>query len=44
VAPLNQIEDELYGATVFTILGHRLEFVGLCPKCSKKRIISEESE
>jgi Fe2+ or Zn2+ uptake regulation protein len=44
VAPLNQIEDELYGATVFTIIGHRLEFVGLCPKCSKKTIIAEESE
>lgn len=35
IAPLNQIEDELYGATVFTIIGHRLEFTGLCPKCSK---------
>ncbi len=35
IAPLNQIEDELYGATVFTITGHRLEFTGLCPKCSK---------
>jgi len=44
LAPLNQIEDELYGATVFTIMGHRLEFVGLCPKCSQKRIIPEESE
>jgi len=35
IAPLNQIEDELYGATVYTIMGHRLEFIGLCPKCSK---------
>jgi Fur family ferric uptake transcriptional regulator len=35
IAPLNQIEDELYGATVYTIIGHRLEFTGLCPKCSK---------
>ena len=24
VAPLKQIEDELYGATVYTIFGHRL--------------------
>ncbi len=36
IAPLNQIEDELYGSTVFDIIGHRLEFVGLCPACSKK--------
>jgi Fur family ferric uptake transcriptional regulator len=36
VAPLQQIEDKLYGATVFTILGHRLEFEGFCPKCSKE--------
>ncbi len=35
IAPLNQIEDELYGATVYTIIGHRLEFTGLCPECSK---------
>ena len=36
IAPLQQLENELYGATVFTIIGHRLEFVGLCPKCSKE--------
>ena len=35
VAPLKQIEDELYGATVFTIIGHRLEFMGLCPECTE---------
>jgi Fur family ferric uptake transcriptional regulator len=35
IAPLNQVEDELYGATVYTIIGHRLEFEGLCPGCSK---------
>lgn len=35
IAPLNQVEDELYGATVYTIIGHRLEFEGLCPQCSK---------
>ena len=37
VAPLRQIEDRLYGATVYTILGHRLEFEGFCPQCSEKR-------
>jgi Fe2+ or Zn2+ uptake regulation protein len=35
VAPLNQLEDELYEATVFEIIGHNLEFTGLCPECSK---------
>ena len=36
VAPLDRIENELYGATVFTIIGHRLEFEGFCPECSKQ--------
>jgi len=36
IAPLNQLEDELYEATVFEIIGHNLEFIGLCPKCSKE--------
>jgi len=35
IAPLNQLENELYGATVYTIMGHRLEFMGLCPICSQ---------
>lgn len=35
LAPLNQLENELYEATVFEILGHNLEFTGLCPECSK---------
>ena len=35
IAPLNQLENELYGATVFEIIGHNLEFTGLCPKCSE---------
>jgi Fur family ferric uptake transcriptional regulator len=37
VAPLQQIEDKLYGATVYTIIGHRLEFEGFCPQCSRER-------
>ena len=36
VAPLTRIEDELYGSTVYEIVGHRLEFLGLCPECSRK--------
>lgn len=35
IAPLNQLEDKLYGSTVYNIIGHRLEFLGLCPECSK---------
>jgi Fur family ferric uptake transcriptional regulator len=38
VAPLQKIENKLYGATVFTIIGHRLEFIGFCPKCSIKNL------
>ena len=36
IAPLNQFENDLYGATVFEIIGHNLEFTGLCPECSEK--------
>jgi Fe2+ or Zn2+ uptake regulation protein len=42
VAPLKQIEDELYGATVYTIIGHRLVFEGLCPKCTRAAESSEK--
>ena len=38
VAPLNQIEDELYATTVYEIIGHNLEFTGLCPECTKKNL------
>ena len=38
IAPLNQLENELYGATVFEIIGHNLEFTGLCPKCSDEAL------
>jgi Fur family ferric uptake transcriptional regulator len=35
IAPLRSLEDELYESTVYTIMGHRLEFLGLCPECTK---------
>ncbi len=35
IAPLNRLEDDLYESTVYTIMGHRLEFIGLCPECSR---------
>ncbi len=37
IAPLNKLEDDLYGTTVFEIIGHNLEFTGLCPQCSRQR-------
>ncbi len=37
IAPLNTLENDLYETTVFEIIGHNLEFTGLCPQCSKKR-------
>jgi Fe2+ or Zn2+ uptake regulation protein len=37
IAPLNELEDDLYGTTVFEIIGHNLEFTGLCPQCSRQR-------
>ncbi|MBC2745151.1 MAG: transcriptional repressor, partial [Desulfosarcina sp.] len=37
IAPLNELEDDLYGTTVFEIIGHNLEFTGLCPQCSSQR-------
>ena len=40
IAPLREIEDELYGTTVYTIIGHRLEFEGLCPRCTREAEIS----
>ena len=36
IAPLNQLENDLYGATVYQIIGHNLEFIGLCPPCAQK--------
>ncbi len=44
IAPLNRIEDALYGATVYTIMGHRLEFIGLCPECSQDAQVRRTAE
>lgn len=35
IAPMRQLENELYESTVFEIIGHNLEFTGLCPECTK---------
>ena len=42
IAPLNQLEDDLYGTTVYEIIGHNLEFTGLCPQCSRLRGLQQE--
>ena len=44
IAPLSSLEDELYGATVYTIMGHRLEFMGLCPVCSQNEDARQHAE
>ncbi len=44
IAPLSRLEDELYEATVYTIMGHRLEFMGLCPDCTKDEEASRIAE
>lgn len=44
IAPLQRLEDELYASTVYTIMGHRLEFLGLCPECSKDEEICKSAE
>lgn len=44
IAPLNSLEDDLYKSTVYTIMGHRLEFIGLCPECSQNKAVCEAAE
>ncbi len=44
IAPLNRLEDDLYESTVYTIMGHRLEFIGLCPECSKNEVACQAAE
>ena len=36
LAPMNRLENKLYRSTVFEIIGHNLEFIGLCPECTEK--------
>jgi Fe2+ or Zn2+ uptake regulation protein len=40
--PLGHMEDSVRGVTDYTILGHRLEFVGICPMCGKKEGLPPE--
>jgi Fe2+ or Zn2+ uptake regulation protein len=44
IAPLNRLEDDLYESTVYTIMGHRLEFIGLCQECSQNEQACQAAE
>lgn len=44
IAPMSSLEDKLYGSTVYTIIGHRLEFMGLCPDCSTDENARQRAE
>ncbi len=35
IAPMNRLENKIYESTVFEIIGHNLEFTGLCPQCTE---------
>jgi Fur family ferric uptake transcriptional regulator len=38
VPPVENIEARLFPATDYKIIGHRLEFIGLCPECARHTI------
>ncbi|MEA4902135.1 transcriptional repressor [Desulfitobacterium sp.] len=36
--PLLQMEDEVSEKTGFDVIGHRMEFYGVCPDCKKSKL------
>ena len=38
------LEDAVFSASDYTILGHRIEFYGICPVCSKKEQYADEKD
>ena len=36
LAPLAELEESLKEVSDYEIVGHRLEFIGLCPQCKQK--------
>lgn len=40
---IKNIEKELSGLTDYKILGHRLEFIGICPGCSASNQLSRSN-
>jgi Fe2+ or Zn2+ uptake regulation protein len=35
IRPLKNVENKIYGLTDYRVMGHRLEFLGLCRNCSQ---------
>jgi len=42
--PISSINEALNGSTGYEILWHRLEFVGLCPRCRNKAAAADSDE
>ena len=38
VGPLIKTKDDIHRSTDYKIIGHRFEFIGVCPECSEKTI------
>jgi len=38
VEPLIKTKEDLHKSTKYRIIGHRFEFIGVCPECSDKTI------
>ena len=43
IDPLKNVENEINGSTDYQVVGHRLEFLGLCRKCLKKKNLLRET-
>ena len=37
VEAMKSLDDRLRGRTDYEVLGHRVEFIGLCPRCKTRR-------
>ena len=44
LAPLAELEESLKEVSDYEIVGHRLEFIGLCPKCKQKEQGSDRAD
>ena len=44
VEPVTMLEEDLRKVSDYDIVGHRLEFIGLCPKCKQKEHGSNMAE
>jgi Fur family ferric uptake transcriptional regulator len=44
VEPVAMLEEELRKVSDYDVIGHRLEFIGLCPGCKQKEQASKVAE